>query len=113
MAEWNFKEMLEQCGNEYLIENDADSSLIPMDYFDEYYQDESPLDIVLAVRKGYSWWENKNGYEDFNPNDEYLSFNGYANPISISESMYVPYLESQINEDDFKDWCIEQGYFEE
>lgn len=42
MAEWNFKEMVEDYGNEYLMETDPDSSLMEMDYFDEFYANHSP-----------------------------------------------------------------------
>lgn len=113
MAEWNFKEMVEDYGNEYLMEYEPDSLLFEMDYFDEYYQNKSPLDIVWAVRNGYSWFPNENGYEDFNPNESYFAFNGYGNPISIDGSLIGEYLVAHIDEDEFKEWCIEQGYYEE
>ena len=113
MAEWNFKEMAEEYGNEYLIDNYPDDAVMPMDYFDEYYANSSPTDIVWSVFNGYSWSPNKDGIEGFNPNDENLAFNAYANPVSISEYVIGEYLMEQIDEDEFKEWCVEQGYFEE
>ena len=42
MAEWNFKEMAEEYGNEYLIDNYPDDAVMSMDYFDECYANHSP-----------------------------------------------------------------------
>ena len=42
MAEWNFEEMLEDYGNEYLMEYYPDYAVMEMDYFDEYYANHSP-----------------------------------------------------------------------
>lgn len=113
MAEWNFKEMVEDYGNEYLMETDTDSSLMEMDYFDDFYANSSPLEIAWAVRNGYSWSPNDNIRRGFNPNEDYLAFNAYANPMSIDSSIVNDYLESRIDEDYFKEWCVEQGYYEE
>ena len=54
-----------------------------------------------------------NGYEDFNLNEDYLIFNGYDNLVSIEESLLNDYMMSRIDEENFHDWCNEQGYIDE
>ena len=62
--------------------NNWDDSLshfdyISMDEFDEYLGYLSPTDLA-----------NKIHYGDFNPNDDYFNFNGYANLVSWSQWEY-------------------------
>ena len=48
--------------------------IFEMDMFDEIMNGFEPMEIAL-----------KTYYGDFNPNDEYFRFNGYANLESLSE----------------------------
>lgn len=50
---------------------------IDMDKFDEYLSHLSPTDLA-----------NRIYYGDFNPNDDYFSFNGYANLVSWTQWEY-------------------------
>lgn len=76
--------------NEYLRESGYES-YEPMDDFNWIMESESPMDIALKIHCG-----------DFNPNDDYFSFNGYGNLVSCSKWMLV----KEISEDkDFlKNW---------
>ena len=105
MAEWNFKEMVREYGYEFLQENDYETP-IEMDMLDEFFNSSWE-----AIRSAF--YGGRYGFErdSFNPNDDYFVFNGHGNIESI------PYIEDwyedSIDEDYFKEWCIEQGYYEE
>ena len=43
-------------------------------------------------------------------NDDYFRYNRLANLESIPYLDY--YLKEEIDEEEFYDWCVEQGYFE-
>lgn len=47
---------------------------IDMDFFDDYMVEQEP-----------SWIANRIFYGDFNPNDEYFTFNGCGNLVSFDE----------------------------
>lgn len=76
------------------IYNDyADASryeqVFTMDEFDEICENMDASDIARRIYHG-----------DFNPNDEYFMFNGYANFISTDD------LADFIDFDDLADYCI-------
>ena len=60
---------------------------ISMDFFDEYMEGKEP-----------SWIANRIFYGDFNPNDEYFTFNGYGNLVSYDEWEANKECENYINE---------------
>lgn len=103
--DWDFEDMLNDYGMEYLQENDSDDEPIDMDSFDEYL--DSPWKAVRSAFYG-----GRYGFKNdsFNPTDDYFRFNAYGNVESIP---YLDdYLKDMIDEESFYDWCVEQGYFE-
>ena len=111
MAEWNYDEMIEEYGAEYLREKSPDDAIESMDLLDEVYADLTPTEVLTrAFFGGRYGFDNDN----FNPNDEYFYWNGYGNLVSVNECDYLECLKDKIyDEDDFKQWCIDYGYFEE
>ena len=103
--DWDFDDAAMIWGQEYLDDTDNDSTPFPMSELDEIVQAESAIDLLNKAFYGSRW-----GYQNdsFNPNDDYFTFDGYANLISI------PYLEDYltdiIDESEFKQWCIDNGY---
>lgn len=61
--------------NEYCGTVSSENYIMYMEEFDDYMEGFTPLDIALTIFNG-----------DFNPNDDYFTFNGYANLVSIHES---------------------------
>ena len=108
--DWDFDEMIEDYGFEYLSEKDPDSEPYSMDEFNEltsYAND--PLEaITRAFYGGRYGFKN----DSFNPNDEYFAYNGYGNLVSIQDYDINDYLKEHIDESYFYDWCVEEGYFE-
>jgi hypothetical protein len=103
--DWDFEDMLDDYGMEYLQENDSDNEPIDMDSFNEYL--DSPWEAVRSAFYGGRFGFDR---DSFNPNDDYFRFNGYGNVESIP---YLDdYLKDMIDEESFYDWCVEQGYFE-
>ena len=78
--------------------NYTDSMIYPMDEIDELLNGHTPYEISRLAFYG-----NKFGYErdNFNPNDEYFSFNGYGTLVSISgydlDAYCDLYLDGMIN----------------
>jgi hypothetical protein len=103
--DWDFEDMLNDYGMEYLQENDSDNEPIDMESFDEFL--DSPWEAVRSAFYGGRFGFDR---DSFNPNDDYFRFNGYGNVESIP---YLDdYLKDMIDEESFYDWCVEQGYFE-
>jgi len=103
--DWDFEDMLDDYGMEYLQENDSDNEPIDMDSFDEFL--DSPWEAVRSAFYGGRFGFDR---DSFNPTDPYFRFNGYGNVESIP---YLDdYLKDMIDEESFYDWCVEQGYFE-
>ena len=77
------RDFLDDCSDEALMEiardinsynGDCDSlTWYDMDEFDEFCSGMSPLDIARTIF-----------YGDFNPNDDYFQYDGYANFVSCS-----------------------------
>lgn len=107
---FNFDEMLEDHGIEFLAEHDPDSEPMSMDEFNEFtnYSDD-PLE---AIRRAF--YGGRYGHENdcFNPNDEWFAYNGYGNLISIPDYALSEYLKDRIYEEDFKQWCIDYNYYD-
>ena len=103
--DWNFEDMLDDYGMEYLQENDSDNEPLEMEMLGEIWND--PLEAVTRTFYGGRWGFDR---DSFNPNDSYFRVNGYGNAESIP---YLDnYLKDMIDEELFYDWCVEQGYFE-
>lgn len=103
--DWDFEDMLDDYGMEYLQENDSDNEPIDMDSFNEYL--DSPWEAVRSAFYGGRFGFDR---DSFNPTDPYFRFNAYANVESIP--YLEDYLKDIIDEESFYDWCVEQGYFE-
>ena len=103
--DWDFEDMLNDYGMEYLQENDSDKAPFEMDMLGEVWDD--PLEAVTRTFYG-----GRHGFnnDSFNPNDSYFRVNGYGNAESIP---YLDdYLKDMIDEESFYNWCIDEGYFE-
>ena len=103
--DWDFEDMLDDYGMEYLQENDSDNEPLEMDMLGEIWND--PLEAVTRTFYGGRWGFDR---DSFNPNDSYFRVNGYGNGESIP--YLKDYLKDMIDEELFYDWCVEQGYFE-
>lgn len=103
--DWDFEDMLNDYGMEYLQENDSDYEPFEMDMLGEIWND--PLEAVTRTFYG-----GRHGFnnDSFNPNDDYFRVNAYGNGESIP--YLEDYLKDMIDEESFYDWCVEQGYFE-
>ena len=103
--DWDFEDMLDDYGMEYLQENDSDNEPLEMDMLGEIWND--PLEAVTRTFYGGRYGFDR---DSFNPNDSYFRVNGYGNGESIP---YLDdYLKDMIDEESFYDWCVEQDYFE-
>lgn len=112
--EYDFAELVRQYGVEYMEENNMyDEMPNEMEMLNEYTQYDA-LEAITRAFYGYRWsGVEKDEREEFNPNDEYFAFNAYGNLISIPDYWYDEYLQSFIGEDEFIEWCQEQGYIDE
>ena len=103
--DWDFEDMVNDYGMEYLQENDSDNEPLEMDMLGEIWND--PLEAVTRTFYGGRYGFDR---DSFNPNDDYFRVNAYGNGESIP---YLDdYLKDIIDEESFYDWCVEQGYFE-
>lgn len=103
--DWDFEDMLDDYGMEYLQENDSDNEPLEMDMLGEIWND--PLEAITRTFYGGRYGFDR---DSFNPNDSYFRVNGYGNAESIP--YLEDYLKDIIDEESFYDWCVEQGYFE-
>lgn len=109
---YNIKDLIDEYGNEYLMETNPDVALFPM-YDLNAFLPQDPEDAFNAGLYAYGWWNNEKYERDFSFNDDYFTYDGYAHLVSVSEYNRQQYLESEIDEDDFIEWCKEQGYIDE
>ena len=101
---YDIDDLLEEYGNEFLIETRRqDDALYPMDELESLL----PSSLTDAFTMG---WRSRN---QFRWTDSYVTFDGYGNLVSIPKNEYLSYLANQIDEDEFVEWCIEQGYIDE
>ena len=106
MSLCEFSDLKQQYGQEYLQEKYPDDMIYPMDEIDELFS--SAWDALRGAFFGGRYGFDQ---DSFNPNDDYFHFNGYGNLVSIP---YLDeYLKNEIDDDNFIEWCKEQGYYEE
>ena len=110
--EYDIKELIEEYGNEYLMDENPDYALYSMYELNEFLP-QNPEDAFRAGLFAYGWWGGEKYKRDFNFGDDYFAYDGYANLVSVNEYDYVAYLESWIDEDYFIEWCKDQGYIDE
>lgn len=118
--DWDFDEMVEDYGEEYLNEvgSDWEDYVHNMDDL-EYYLEKEDLNWLLnRIYYGGQYIKGDfNTKETFDPNEEYYVVNGYGNFYSLSEYYKNDFIKDKIEElndgeESFYDWCVEQGYFE-
>lgn len=107
--------------NEYTCEHgDPDNALEDMEYLDELAEcggDWGKPSYVLArafYGHRYSRFANEpaNRVEGFNPNDEYFTFNGYGNLVSVSKYDWGHYWASTIDEEGYINAAEDEGHLE-
>ena len=104
--DWDFEDMLDDYGMEFLAENYPDDEPVDMDSFDDHFH--SPWEAVRSAFFGGRWGNDR---DSFNPTDPYFVFNGYNNAISIP---YLDdYLKDEVNEEEFYNFCVDNGYYQE
>lgn len=103
MKQEDYDELLRKYGKEYANETNLDS-LEYMENLDMFFK--NPYDAVKSAFHGgrYGFEQDK-----FNPNDDYFRFDGK----NIQSVPYVnDYLHDVIDEDDFIQWCKDNGYLD-
>lgn len=110
--EYDLQDLIENYGAEYVQEYYPDDMCYPMDEISEFISD-----VWEALRSSFFGYDfnphGGNNREQFNPNREYFAFNAYGNLVSIDQFDYVAWLERVISEDEFVEWCAQQGYIDE
>ena len=110
----SFNEYECECGN-------PDNTLEEMEYLDELAQcggDWSKPSYILMrafYGKRYSRFANEPGHksEEFNPNDEYFTFTGYGNLMSVCEFDWADYWGSILDESGYIEYAEKEGCLEE
>lgn len=111
-----YDSLVSEYGREYLYEKQPDDALMEMD--DENIKmacGDDGLSILQRAFHGYDFNPyREDNKEPFNPNRDYFFLNGYANMVSVDDGDVDEYLKYAIdNNEDFVDYCIEQGYVTE
>lgn len=109
----SFNEWIREKGN-------PDNALEDMEYLDELAEcggDWAKPSYMLA-RAFYGYRFNPydpNGehHEAFNPNDDYFTFNGYGNLVSVREWDWAAYWAINLNVSEYLDYVEETGNLEE
>lgn len=112
MEKSEYRSLLEDYGKEYLDQSDYyEDRLYDLEYDEDILKGDKDL-YWVACRMFYG---GRWGYENdpFNPNDEWVVIDGYGNWESLNKYKLVDYLESVIDEDEFIEWCKEEGYLDE
>ncbi len=104
--DWDFESMREDYWAEYLSDTDPDSCPMPMDDIGECF-----TDVTEAIRATCYGERFEYEQDPFCFNDDYVAFNAYGNLVSIP--FLNRYLDTYVEEEPFKEWCIEEGYFSE
>lgn len=104
--DWDFEEMVEKYGMDYLAESNPDVEPFEMDMFNEIVGDDAWEAVRACFYGGRYGFKN----DSFNPTDDYFRYNQLANLESIP---YLDdYLKEEIDEEEFYNWCVDNGYFE-
>lgn len=105
--------------NEYTREHgDPDYALEDMEYLDELAEcggDWGKPSFVLArafYGHRYSRFANEPDYKEgeFNPNDEYFTFNGYGNLVSVNRLDWGHYWASILDEEGYINAAEDEGH---
>lgn len=99
---WDFGSMVASYADEYLDDtNRFEDRLYEFDdyFFNEFFSGK-PEEAARAVYFG----------DIKNWNDPYIRFNAYGNLESVDDK--DSYYEDIIDEDEFKEWCIDNGYYD-
>lgn len=104
--------LIEKYGNEYLMETNPDVALNSMCDLRELLP-QNPEDAFNAGLYAYGYCGGEMYKRDFNLDDNYVTYDGYARLVSLHDFDYVPYLQSHIDEDYFIEWCKEEGHIDE
>ena len=103
--------------NEHAREyGDPDSVLEDMEYLEEMCSCggdwANPIYVLQRAFHGYRYSRFANDgreREPFNPNDEYFTFNGYGNLVSVSKHDWAHYWASAVDEDNYIDAAEDEG----
>lgn len=102
-SDWddNYEDLLEQYGNEFLdSQNRFDDRLYYFNEFEDYLNTLTQYNAFqLGVNATINW------------SDDYYYFDGYANVHT--EYNAATYFKSIIYEDEFKEFILNEGYFDE
>ena len=97
---------------------DPDRELRPMEELDElaecYGDWAKPTYILERAFYGYRYSRDDDGRkEEFNPNDEYFTFNGYGNLVSVSDFLWDIYWAGEIDEERYVEAAEGEGLLAE
>ena len=109
---FNIEDLIDEYGNEYLMETNPDVALFSMYELNEMLP-QNPEDAFSLGLYAYGWWNHEKYKREFNTGDDYFTYDGYAHLVSVSEYDRQRYLQSEIDEPYFIEWCKEQGYIDE
>ena len=101
-------DVYEDYGNDFLLESrngDSDYAIHNMDELDEELGSRSPSEAIMDAWNGSDFdGENHNGTGHFNPNEDYFSYTGDGNLISIRGVYIAEWLRGSIDEHYFIEW---------
>ena len=107
--------------NEYVREHgDPDDALEDMGYLEELCACGgdwgNPVYVLQRAFYGYRYSRfaaDGRERESFNPNDEYFTFNGYGNLVSVCEYDWGHYWASILDEESYVNAAEDEGHLEE
>lgn len=109
---WDFEEMLEEYGISYLDDVNPEDAPQYLSEADVYVESQGLEWVLNRVLYGGQWFADDYQFEKFDAQAEYFVVNGYGNWFSLDDYHLPQYLKWIIEEDEFKTWCLENGYFE-
>lgn len=115
--EKTLQEWIEEYGMQFCSDKEIDTELFDMDMFNEMFTNTDPIDIVKRVFYGGRYNKhrdaNNNVGNEFNPNDAYFYYNGYANCVSLESYYLADYLNDYIDKNAFIEYIKEKLGIEE
>ena len=112
--DFDLDELAEDYGLEYMREKSDEEELFDMEMLDDMMDSQTPTEIIMKAFFGDDYeFLNSNDRESFNPNREYFYFNVYGNLVSVDARDKVEFIKEHLDEDDFIEWCKDQGYVDE